>query len=240
MADNDRASCVDTLQIVALVESKLRLDPDWKEVDNLALILRAEHSGTGVPSLPIMLVFLTTLPHESSRQFFKSLEVLMVIMTTTGQTFSHIMGYCERMEDARSRRGITCDDDLPPPIPGIPAPRYSMVRWKMLKLLYQFLTSQHPITMRCVLSSRYMMMTSSNARLRFDLHCIMRGSNPRLKRRTVSPGMFFGFLKKFLAKAAKSGQSNYLPLMIDIFVQFYGLNPIMRNVLLNMLRMRIL
>ena len=226
---------MDTLQIVALVASILILNPDWKKVDDLALTLRAEHSGTGVPSLPIMLVFLTTLPHESSRQFFKSLEVLMVIMTTTGQRFSHIMGYFERMEDARSRRGITYDDNLPPPIPGIPAPRYSMVRWKILRQVHQFLTSQHPITMRYILSSRDMMMTSSNARLGFALHCIMRGSKPRLKLRTVSPGMFSRVLISFLADAAKNKQSIYIPLMIDIFAQFYGLNPIMRNMLRNVL-----
>ena len=230
-------SYMDTLRRVNKVAHKLCKSPSplWGQLDILTLCLRTIPPGMVIPTPFEMLKFLTELPIKCSQQFFKSVKVLMVIMTTHGQSFSHIMGYIVRMEELVTRSGIIYDD-VPPPIPGMPAPRYSTERWKMLKNLYDIQKSQHTITMRYVLSSRDMMMTSSNARLGFAIRCIMHGSPPRLKLRTVSPGMLFGVLKNFLADAAKNKQSNYLLLMIDIFVQFYGLNPIMRNMLRNVLR----
>ena len=237
MAGKHRVSCVDTFQRVNEVAYKLCMSPspEWDKVDDQALILRSETLDIPSPNVSEMLFFLGTIPRECSIEFFKSLEILMVITTTTGQTFFHIMGYFKRMENSLSGR---VSDEVPPPsIPGMPAPRYSIKRWEMLMHLHQFQTSLRPITMRYVLSSRDMMMTSSNARLGFDFRCIMHGSNPRLKLRTVSPGIFLVFLRNFLADAAKSGQTIYLHRIIDIFAQFYGLDPIMlRNMSLNMLR----
>lgn len=230
MPGNHIASCEDTLQRVVKVAKVLLKMPDWEKVDIQAFILRSETSVVPSPSLLELLIFLQTIPHECFREFFKSLEILMVITTTTGRTFFHIMGYFKRMENSLGGR---VSDEVPPPsIPGMPAPRFSIKRWEMLMVLHQFQTSLRPITMRYVLSSRDMMMTSSNARLGFDFRCIMHGSNPRLKLRTVSPGIFLVFLRNFLADAAKSGQTINLHRIIDIFAQFYRLDPIMlRNVL---------
>ena len=230
MAGNHRASCVDTLQRVVQVAKVLPQNPDWEGVDKQVLTLRSETLDIPSPNVSEMLFFLQTIPHECFRNFFKSLKILMVITTTTGQTFFHIMGYFKRMENSLGGR---VSDEVPPPsIPGMPAPRFSIKRWEMLMVLHQFQTSLRPITMRYVLSSRDMMMTSSNARLGFDFRCIMHRSNPRLKLRTVSPGIFLVFLRNFLADAAKSGQTIYLHRIIDIFAQFYRLDPIMlRNVL---------
>ena len=180
-----------------------------------------------------MIIFLLSIPRQDSKQFFRSVRVLIHTIITGDQTFDNVMSHFLRVEDSHRHRGIIYDDDVPPPMPGMPAPRYSMDRWRLVKKLDQLQISLRPVTPCYVLFSHNMMMTSSNARLGFDLRCIMRGSNPRLKLRTVSPGMFCVFLRRFLANAAESGQSDYMRHMMYIFAQFYGLDPIM---LLNVLR----
>jgi hypothetical protein len=76
------------------------------------------------------------------------------------------------------------------------------------------------------------MMMTSTAQVGFFFQCVVRESNPRLKLRTVAPGMFIIFLRRFLKNAAESGQSTYLIRIIAIFAKFYGLNPrILRKML---------
>jgi hypothetical protein len=107
---------------------------------------------------------------------------------------------------------------------GLIQPRYTNDRWELLKNLHKFRTSLCPVRLQCVLSSRNMMMTST-AQVGFFFQCVMRGSNPRLKLVTMSPGIFCIFLRKLCANAAESGQTDYLRCIIRIFARFYGLNP---------------
>ncbi len=232
MADQTMESCIDTFRRTNLVARQLALNPGmpWDDLQEQTLCLRREHDGLPCPSLVLFLQFLMNLSFRSSQWFFSSVNVLMVTMTSERRSFCEVMGYFEKMEESCKRRGIV-DDEVPPPIPGVPNPRYSTDRWKLLKQVHQFQTSLCPVRLRCVLSSRNMMMTST-AQVGFFFQCVMRGSNPRLKIRTVAPGMFIIFLRRFLKNAAESGQSTSLIRIIAIFAEFYGLNPrILRKIL---------
>jgi hypothetical protein len=144
-------------------------------------------------------------------------------MTSERKSFCEIMGQFEKIEESCRRHGIVDGE--------VPNPRYSSALWKLLKQVHQFQTSLCPVSLQCVLSSRNMMMTST-AQVGFFFQCVVRESNPRLKLRTVAPGMFIIFLRRFLKNAAESGQSTYLIRIIAIFAKFYGLNPrILRKML---------
>ena len=225
MDDQTRESCRETFRIVNYGATELKLYPrmQWHSLYQLAIRLRREHDGLPYPSLVLFLQFLMNLSFRSSQWFFSSVNVLMVTMTSERKYFCEIMERFEKIEESCRRHGIFDN--------GVPNPRYSSARWNLLEQVHQFQISLSPVTLRCVLSSRNMMMTST-AQVGFFFQCVMRESNPRLKLRTVAPGMFIIFLRRFLKNAAESGQSTYLIRIIAIFEEFYGLNPrILRKML---------
>ena len=212
-------------------------------MENLTLYLRLDQKGQECPSLEKLIHFLSCVPYEYSQKFFMSLKFLMETMTSQGIPFGVVMESFVTMDDQRKRR-IFVDDDVPPPIPGIPMPSYSLDLWRLLKKVYQFQSSLRPVTLRDVLSSRNVqvmavsplslvhcdMMVSPSAQYGFYLRCVMHGSNPRLQLATVSPGMFYTFLRKFLANAAESGQN--CSQIKHILAIIFGLNRRMLQMML--------
>jgi hypothetical protein len=136
--------------------------------------------------------------------------------------------------DDQNRRKFVDDDAVPSSYPGIPMPSYSLDLWRLLKLVYQFQSSLHPVILRNVLSSQNVMMVSPQSIVHCDmmvspssqrgfyLRCVMHGSNTRLQLATMSPGMFCIFLRKIRANAAESEQDAQS--IIRIFAQFFYLN----------------
>jgi hypothetical protein len=205
----------------------------WDELENLTLYLRLDQRGQDCPSFEQLMQFLSMVPYEHSRQLFMAVRFLIETMTNQTIPFGMVMqSFVKREDECRRRRYV--DDDVPPPIRGMPTPSYSCDLWRLLKRVYLFQSSLRPVTLPSVLSSHKMvvvssaycdMMQSPSAQYRFYLCCVMHGSNPSLRLATQSPGMFYIFLRKLCENAAESGQIDYLRCIIRIFLRFYGLNP---------------
>jgi len=210
---------MDAIRRTNVVARQLELNPrmPWDKYIEQVRCLQIKHPGQSCLSLREFLQVLKNHSVESLKYFFSSLNVLMVTMAGIHGSFR---------EDMDRRANFITET-----FSGLIVPRYTNDRWYLLKEVHQFQTSLCPVRLRCVLSSRNMMMTST-AQVGFFFQCVMRGSNPRLKLATMSPGIFCIFLRKLCANAAKSGQSTYLIRIIAIFARFYGLNPmILRKML---------
>jgi len=118
--------------------------------------------------------------------------------------FGVVMESFIRMEDDNHGR-LRYVNDGPPPVAGFPILVYSLDLWRLVKQVYQFLSSIRPVT-RSVLSSR-MVIPSPPARYGFYLRSVLHRSNPSLRLVTVSPGMLRIILRKILANAARSRQN---------------------------------
>ena len=191
--------------IIKSAAQMFMMDPTmpWAKLEQVTLYLRLVQEGQECPSLDQFLQFLSSLPYEHSRELFMAIRFLMETMTSQGVPFREVMESFIRMEKEQERRRYV--DDGPPPIPGVPPPVYSLDLWRLVKQVYQFLSSIRPVT-RSVLSSR-MMMVSPSARYGFYLRSVLHRSNPSLRLVTVSPGMLRLILRKFLANAARSRQN---------------------------------
>ena len=222
------------VQMIISAAQMLRVDPlmIWDELEKLTLYLRLDQKGQDCPSFEQLMQFLSKVPYEHSRQLLMAVRYLMETMTNEQIPFGRVMESFVKREDQCRRRRIV-DDDVPPPIRGMPTPTYSLDLWRLLKQLYLFQSSLRPVTLPSVLSSHKMvvassahcdMMVSPFAQYDFYLRCVMHGSTPRLKLATMSPGIFCIFLRKLCANAAKSGQTDYLR-YIRFFARSYGLNP---------------
>lgn len=176
----------------------------WDELVKLAWFLQLVQEGHSCPSLAQLMQFLSSVPYEHSRKFFMAVRFLIETKTTQEEvSFGVVMESFLRIEAERERRRYS--DDGPPPVPGITPPVYSLDLWRLVKQVYQFLSSIRPVT-RSVLSSR-MMIVLHPARYGFYLRCVMHRSNPSLRLVTVSPGMLRLILRRILANAARSRQN---------------------------------
>ena len=195
-------------QIIMDAAQRLKNNPSmpWDKLQNLVWFLQLVQEGQEYPSLVQLLQFLSSVPYEHSRKFFMAVRFLMETKTSQGGvSFGTVMESFLRFEAESKLRGYS--DDGPPPVPGITPPVYSLDLWRLVKQVYQFLSSIRPVT-RSVLSSR-MMMVSPFAPYGFYLRSVLHRSNPSLRLVTVSPGMLRLILRKILADAARSRQNCY-------------------------------
>lgn len=199
----------------------------WDELEMLTRYMRLVQEGHECPSLEELLLFLSSIPYEYSRQLFKAVRILMETMTNKGVSFGKVMEYYVRMENEQNRRRYV--NDGPPPIPGVPAQVYSLDRWKLVKQMHELLSSLRPVT-RSVLSSSCTMIVSPSARYGFYIGCAIHGMNPRLKLVTVSPGMCYIFVRNLLANGAESRQN--CSQIKRILALDFGLNPRMLQMML--------
>jgi hypothetical protein len=197
-----------TIPFQTLLSAAQRLENNpsmpWDDLEKLVWFLQLVQERQECPSLVQLLQFLSSVPYEHSRELFMAVRFLMETKTSQGGvSFGMVMESFLRMEAESKRRRYS--DDGPPPVPGIPAPVYSLDLWRLVKQVYQFLSSIRPVT-RSVLSS-HMMMVSPPARYGFYLRSVLHRSNPSLRLVTVSPGMLRLNLRRILTNAARSRQN---------------------------------
>jgi hypothetical protein len=185
--------------------------------------LLLENGRQKCPKLHEFLKYLNQLSAESLKNFFESVSILMKTMTKNGfggnwsncwQSFHSFMEQYQKVWQS-----FVLSFNLPD--------HYSFGLWDLLKMVYQYQSLHQQVKMWRVTSLKNIKERRFHIQFHVRLCCVMDRSPPRLKIMSVSPGIFCIVLRRFLANAAKSGQSLNLRHIARIFAKFFEFDPMM-------------